>query len=55
MPIEMEMSDETILEVWREWEAKNPGKVARRDMTSAEFADAMMEKMIGSASRVAEH
>lgn len=52
MPIELSFSPDTIMEVWKEWERANPGKIASRDMSSKDFADAMMAKLIKSAKVV---
>lgn len=52
MPIKLNLSPDTIMDVWNEWEQANPGKIASRDMPSNDFADAMIKKMVESAKVV---
>lgn len=52
MAVELSFSPETIMEVWKEWEMRHPGCVAKRDMTADEFAKAMMKKIKATAKIV---
>lgn len=47
--VTLTFTPDDIEAVWKEWEAKNPGKRADRDMPQAEFADACMERLKGNA------
>lgn len=47
--VEITITPSTIERVLKEWEADNPGKTARADMTPKEFGDRMMETIIANA------
>jgi predicted secreted Zn-dependent protease len=49
--VQIDMSEDMVEAVMREWELEHPGRTAR-EMTSGEFADRMMEKVVASAKFV---
>lgn len=51
--VELEMSENDIAAVIKEFEADNPGKTAR-DLNAKEFADRMLKKIMATATIVEE-